>query len=114
MIAVHFGGTLKQAKQIIHGKASQVRHDREGVFRDLSNPLWTGRYHSLAVDPENLPSELIVTAKTDDGEIMGLRHRELPIEAVQFHPESILTPEGDRLIRNFIESAARYQLALAQ
>ncbi|MBU0691627.1 aminodeoxychorismate/anthranilate synthase component II [bacterium] len=106
MIAECFGGKLTSAKQIIHGKASRIFHDGRGVFKDIPSPTEAGRYHSLAVDETSLPDCLNVTARTEDGEIMGLRHRELPIESVQFHPESILTPDGDALIKNFIDLAA--------
>jgi anthranilate synthase/aminodeoxychorismate synthase-like glutamine amidotransferase len=108
MIAVHFGGRLRQAKQIVHGKASSIRHDGKGIFSNLSSPIFAGRYHSLAVDEKRLPECLEICAQTEDGEIMGLRHRKLPIESAQFHPESILTPNGDVIIHNFIDQAARF------
>jgi anthranilate synthase/aminodeoxychorismate synthase-like glutamine amidotransferase len=108
MIALHFGGRLRQAKQIVHGKASQIRHDGKGVFRNLPTPILAGRYHSLSVDERRIPACLEISAQTEDGEIMGLRHRELSIESVQFHPESILTQNGDEIIYNFMEQAARF------
>jgi anthranilate synthase/aminodeoxychorismate synthase-like glutamine amidotransferase len=86
----------------MHGKTSLVEHDGRTIFRQLSNPLEAGRYHSLAAAAESLPEVLAVTARTRGGEIMGVRHRELPLEGVQFHPESVLTPEGDRLLQNFL------------
>jgi anthranilate synthase/aminodeoxychorismate synthase-like glutamine amidotransferase len=108
MIAMQFGGRLRQAKQIVHGKASSVRHDGKGIFRNLSSPMLAGRYHSLAVDETSLPECMEISAQTEDGEIMGLRHRTLPIESVQFHPESILTPDGDIIIHNFIDQTVRF------
>lgn len=113
MIAVHFGGRLCSAIQIVHGKASSVYHDGQGVFRGIPSPAEAGRYHSLAVDELSLPDCLTVTARTEDGELMGLRHRELPIETVQFHPESILTPYGDIMLKNFVEFAAAPRRAAA-
>jgi anthranilate synthase/aminodeoxychorismate synthase-like glutamine amidotransferase len=96
-----FGGEVGQAKALLHGKSSPVEHDGRGVFTDLPDPFDAGRYHSLAA--LTVPDELEVTARTPDGEVMGVRHRELPIEGVQFHPESVLTPLGPRLGRNFLE-----------
>jgi len=95
-----FGGEVGQAKALLHGKASPVEHDGKGVFRGLPIPIEAGRYHSLAA--LKIPEELEVTAHTQDGEVMGVRHRELPIEGVQFHPESVLTPLGPDLARNFL------------
>ncbi len=103
MIAEYFGGRVVQANRLVHGKASRVVHDGKGVFRDLPLPLTAGRYHSLAVETDSIPDCLEITARAEDGEIMGIRHRELPIEGVQFHPESILTPDGNRLIANFLK-----------
>jgi len=99
-----FGGDIVHAKQIMHGKTSLIRHNNKGVFRGLDNPFTVTRYHSLVVRRNTLPDSLEVTAWTDDGEIMGLRHRDLAIEGVQFHPESILTEHGHSLLLNFIES----------
>jgi anthranilate synthase/aminodeoxychorismate synthase-like glutamine amidotransferase len=96
-----FGGEVGQAKALLHGKASKVEHDGKGVFAGLPQGLETGRYHSLAAT--RVPDELDVTARTRDGEVMGVRHRELPVEGVQFHPESVLTPLGPQLGRNFLE-----------
>jgi anthranilate synthase/aminodeoxychorismate synthase-like glutamine amidotransferase len=97
-----FGGRIAQARTIMHGKTSPIHHDRKGVFEGVPTPLEATRYHSLVVDPDSCPPTLDVSARSPDGEIMGLRHRELPIEGVQFHPESILTPEGKRLLSNFL------------
>jgi len=96
-----FGGEVGQAKALLHGKASPVEHDGKGVFTGLPHPFDAGRYHSLAA--LEVPDELEVTARTPDGEVMGVRHRELPVEGVQFHPESVLTPLGHALGRNFLE-----------
>ncbi|ODS97027.1 MAG: anthranilate/aminodeoxychorismate synthase component II [Lautropia sp. SCN 69-89] len=101
-IGAAFGGRVVRAKQVMHGKTSPIRHDGAGVFRGLPDPFTAIRYHSLAVERESLPGCLEVTAWTDDGEIMGLRHRELAVEGVQFHPESILTEHGHALLRNFL------------
>ena len=95
-----FGGEIGQARALLHGKASQVEHDGKGVYRGLSASIEAGRYHSLAA--LRIPDDLEVTARTTDGEVMGVRHRELPIEGVQFHPESVLTPLGPDLARNFL------------
>ena len=98
-----FGGKVVRAGRLMHGKTSLVHHDGRGVFAGLENPFQAGRYHSLIAEPESLPGVLEVSAKTPEGEIMGVRHRAWPIEGVQFHPESILTPEGPKLMRNFLE-----------
>ena len=100
-----FGGTVVRAPQVMHGKTSLVRHHGEGVFSGLPEPLEATRYHSLVVDRPSVPDVLEITAETDDGLVMGLRHRELPIEGVQFHPESILTAGGHQLLRNFLDRA---------
>lgn len=102
VIAAAYGGTVGSALDLMHGKPSEVYHDRRSVFAGVPNPFSAGRYHSLAVFEEDLPDELVVSAFTSDGEVMGLRHRELPIEGVQFHPESVLTPAGERIMANFI------------
>ena len=99
-----FGGDIVLAKSIMHGKTSTLRHANKGVFRDLPNPFTVTRYHSLVIDKATLPSCLEITAWTDDDEIMGVRHRELMIEGVQFHPESILTEHGHALLKNFLET----------
>lgn len=97
------GGEVVQARRIMHGKASPVRHDGRGVFAGVANPFSAIRYHSLVVTEASLPPEFVVTARSeDDGEVMGLRHRELPIEGVQFHPESVLTEDGFRIVENFV------------
>ncbi|MFB0978985.1 MAG: aminodeoxychorismate/anthranilate synthase component II [Myxococcota bacterium] len=97
-----FGGKTVRARSIMHGKTSPIEHDNKGVFDGLPRPFDATRYHSLVVEEDSLPDCLAVTARTADGEIMGLRHRELPVEGVQFHPESILTGEGKRLLGNFL------------
>jgi anthranilate synthase/aminodeoxychorismate synthase-like glutamine amidotransferase len=101
-----FGGRVARAKAQMHGKTSEVRHDGQGVFAGLSNPFTATRYHSLVILPDSVPADLEVTAWAEDGEIMGIRHRALPVEGVQFHPESILTLEGKRLLGNFLGAAA--------
>ena len=101
-----FGGRIVQAPTIMHGKTSEVRHDGRGVFEGLPDPFVATRYHSLSVDPETLPDCLEVTASLPDGAIMGLRHRELLIEGVQFHPESVLTTSGPKLLQNFLSISA--------
>jgi anthranilate synthase component 2 len=102
-----FGGRIVRARSLMHGKVSPVSHDGRGVFRGLPSPFEATRYHSLVIAEETLPAVLEVTARTPDGEIMGVRHRELPIEGVQFHPESILTTQGKPLLRNFLDSLGR-------
>jgi anthranilate synthase/aminodeoxychorismate synthase-like glutamine amidotransferase len=97
-----FGGKVVRNWRLMHGKTSTVEHDGKGVFAGLAQPLVVGRYHSLIAEPASLPAELIVTARTPEGEIMGIRHAELGVEGVQFHPESVLTPEGPALMRNFL------------
>ncbi len=96
-----FGGEIDQAKSLVHGKASDVEHDGRGLFSGLPNPLEAGRYHSLAAT--RVPDVLEVSARTADGEVMAVRHRDLPVDGIQFHPESVLTPEGLELGRNFLE-----------
>jgi anthranilate synthase/aminodeoxychorismate synthase-like glutamine amidotransferase len=98
-----FGGKTVRARSIMHGKTSAIEHDGKGVFTGLPEPFDATRYHSLVIDEESLPEVLEVTARTGDGEIMGVRHRELPIEGVQFHPESILTQAGKSMLNNFLE-----------
>ena len=98
-----FGGDVVRAGRLMHGKVSPVHHDAQGVFAGAPQPMAVGRYHSLIAKPETLPSILEVTARTPEGEIMGVRHRELNIEGVQFHPESVLTPEGPLLLDNFLQ-----------
>ena len=101
-IGYSYGGLVARAKQIMHGKSSKIYHTNHGVFTDLPNPLSAIRYHSLAVEREQLPDCLEITAWTEDGTIMGLRHREYPVEGVQFHPESFMTPTGKTLLNNFL------------
>jgi len=98
-----FGGDVVRADRLMHGKTSPIEHDQKGVFKDLLNPFDATRYHSLIVKRSTFPAALEITAETAEGEIMGLRHRERPIHGVQFHPESILTLEGKRLLKNFLE-----------
>ncbi len=98
-----FGGRIVHAKALMHGKVSRIHHAGAGVFRDLPTPYDATRYHSLAIERESCPDVLEVTAWTEDGEIMGVRHRTLPIEGVQFHPESILTQHGHALLSNFLK-----------
>lgn len=99
----HFGGRIVRAGRLMHGKTSLVSHDGLGVYHGLPQPFEAGRYHSLCAEAASVPEVLTVTSRTEQDEIMGVRHRELPLEGVQFHPESVLTPEGERLMRNFIE-----------
>jgi anthranilate synthase component 2 len=102
-----YGGEVVSAPTLMHGKTSAVHHGGEGVFAGLPDPFIATRYHSLVVEPASVPEVLEVTATTADGVIMGLRHRHLPVEGVQFHPESLLTPSGPALLANFLASAAR-------
>jgi anthranilate synthase/aminodeoxychorismate synthase-like glutamine amidotransferase len=102
-LAAALGGTVGPAERLMHGKSSRVYHDGRTLYQGLPNPFEAGRYHSLAVLDEPLPTELSVSAYTSQGEVMGVRHREHPVEGVQFHPESVLTPEGQHLLRNFLE-----------
>jgi anthranilate synthase/aminodeoxychorismate synthase-like glutamine amidotransferase len=98
-----FGGKVVRAGRLMHGKVSKVGHDGKGVFQGLQQGFDAGRYHSLIAEPESLPPVLEVTATTSSGEIMGVRHKTLPIEGVQFHPESVLTPDGPTLMGNFLK-----------
>jgi anthranilate synthase component 2 len=98
-----FGGRTVGAGEIVHGKTSMITHDGKGVFRGLENPFEAIRYHSLAIEKSSLPPELEITATSDSGVIMGIRHKEYAVEGVQFHPESILTGEGKHLLKNFLE-----------
>ena len=98
-----FGGRVVRAGRLMHGKVSPVSHDGRGVFAGLTQGFAAGRYHSLIAEPATFPDALEVTARTPEGEIMGVRHRTLPIEGVQFHPESVLTPEGPRIMANFLK-----------
>lgn len=101
-IVSHYGGEIVRAERLMHGKTSMVRHDGLTIYEGLTEPFEAGRYHSLCADAETLPAILKLTAQTQRGEIMGVRHRDLPVEGVQFHPESVLTPEGDQLLANFM------------
>jgi anthranilate synthase component II len=96
-----FGGEVGQAQRLVHGKASEIAHDGRGLFSGLPDPLQGGRYHSLAA--ARVPDQLEVCATTDDGEVMAVRHRELPVDGIQFHPESVLTPDGAALAKNFLD-----------
>ena len=98
----YFGGDIISAAHLMHGKTSFIEHDGDVLFEGLSDPLEVGRYHSLAADREKMPDSLVVTARTENGEVMGVRHKTLPMVGVQFHPESVLTPEGDALLNNFL------------
>jgi anthranilate synthase/aminodeoxychorismate synthase-like glutamine amidotransferase len=98
----HFGGNIVRAERLMHGKTSMVKHDGKTIFDGISQPFEVGRYHSLCAEQESLPADLELTAETERGEIMGVRHKTLPLEGVQFHPESVLTPEGDHLMANFM------------
>ncbi len=107
-IGLAFGGRIIRAGQVMHGKTSRIIHDGKGVLEGVESPLRATRYHSLVVQKEGLPDELKVTALSlDDSEIMGLRHAEYPIEGVQFHPESIMTPEGLKIVRNFLDNGVK-------
>jgi anthranilate synthase/aminodeoxychorismate synthase-like glutamine amidotransferase len=101
-IVQHFGGEIVAAAELMHGKTSWVQHGGEGLFEGLPNPFEAGRYHSLAANARRMPDELVVTARTKDGEIMGVKHRRHAVQGVQFHPESVLTPDGPKLLANFL------------
>ena len=103
-IAQVFGGEVIRADKLMHGKTSQIHHQNRGVFKDLAEPLEATRYHSLIVKRDSVPDSLQITAETDAGEIMGLEHKKFPIHGVQFHPESILTTEGRKLLANFLQT----------
>ncbi len=102
-IGAAFGGRVVRAPKLMHGKTSQVDHDGRTIFAGIASPMTCTRYHSLIVEEEGLPADLEISARTPDGTIMGLRHRRFPVEGVQFHPESVLTDDGKRLIQNFLE-----------
>jgi anthranilate synthase/aminodeoxychorismate synthase-like glutamine amidotransferase len=102
-IGAAFGGEVVRAPKLMHGKTSEVEHDGKTIFTGIDSPMTCTRYHSLIVSDQNLPGDLEVSARTADGTIMGLRHRQYPVEGVQFHPESVLTDDGKRLIKNFLE-----------
>jgi len=105
-IGVAFGGRIRRARSIMHGKVSSIEHDASGVLRGLASPFEATRYHSLVIERESCPEELVITAQSDDGEIMAIRHRELPIEGVQFHPESILTRVGKTILASFLDDCS--------
>jgi anthranilate synthase/aminodeoxychorismate synthase-like glutamine amidotransferase len=98
----HFGGRIVAAGSLMHGKTSVITHDGKGIYTGLPNPIEVGRYHSLAAERDRIPQVLAVTARTDDGEIMGVRHLAIEAEGVQYHPESVLTPDGPKLLENFL------------
>jgi anthranilate synthase/aminodeoxychorismate synthase-like glutamine amidotransferase len=104
-----FGGKVKRAPKMMHGKTSIIKHDGKGVFKGLPNPIEVTRYHSLHVELESLPSSLKITATTDDGIVMGLRHKKFMVEGVQFHPESYRTEHGHRMLENFLKQAEGYK-----
>jgi anthranilate synthase/aminodeoxychorismate synthase-like glutamine amidotransferase len=110
-IGVAFGGRIVRARSIMHGKVSSIEHDGRGIFRGIESPFEATRYHSLVIDPASCPPVLEVSARTADGEIMAVRHRRHPIEGVQFHPESILTRVGKRLLGHFLEDCGRIEAA---
>ena len=103
-IGAALGGKVSRAPELLHGKTSQVQHKNEGVFKDLKSPFRATRYHSLAIETPSVPEELLVTATTDTGVIMGVKHKSAPIEGVQFHPESVLTEGGHQLLANWLKS----------
>jgi len=103
-IGAALGGKVSRAPELLHGKTSQVQHKNEGVFKDLKSPFRATRYHSLAIETPSVPEELLITATTDTGLIMGVKHKSAPIEGVQFHPESVLTEGGHRLLANWLET----------
>jgi len=104
-VGAAFGGEIIKAGKLMHGKTSEVRHDGKTLFKDLPNPFTATRYHSLVLNRKTLPDCFEISAESDDNEIMGIRHKELPVEGVQFHPESILTPRGKDILKNFIENS---------
>jgi anthranilate synthase/aminodeoxychorismate synthase-like glutamine amidotransferase len=104
-----YGGQVRKASRVMHGKVSQVRHQEQSVFRGIPSPFAATRYHSLVVERDGLPSALEVTAWTDEGTVMGLRHRQLPLAGVQFHPEAILTEHGHELLSNFLQDARAWR-----
>jgi 4-amino-4-deoxychorismate synthase (2-amino-4-deoxychorismate-forming) component II len=101
-IAAAYGGTIVRASRLMHGKSSMIRHNGDALFSHLSNPFEAGRYHSLVVERSSLPECLQITAESDDGEIMALRHRQFPVQGVQFHPESVLTSDGRKILGSFL------------
>ena len=108
-IGVAYGGRVVLAKKLMHGKTSSIYHNQKGLYLGIDNPFIAGRYHSLVLDPLSLPPCLEITARTDDGTIMGVRHKEHPVEGLQFHPESILTSVGRDILKNFITIAKEFK-----
>ncbi len=108
-IAATLGGTVARAPEVVHGKTASIEHNGEGLFAELPQPLEVARYHSLVVERDSLPESLEITASTTDGLIMGVRHRQWPLYGVQFHPESIATPEGPKLLANFLVSCGELE-----
>lgn len=108
-IGATFGGRVVGARELRHGKTSRIYHDGKGVFRGLPNGFRAARYHSLVLQRSSLPKELELSAESEDGEVMGVRHRHFPIEGIQFHPESVLTEHGKRILANFLEEVERWQ-----
>lgn len=102
-IGISFGGRVVKAPALMHGKTSQVIHDGKSIYKDVPQKFNGGRYHSLVIDRDSLPDELSVTSETEDGVIMGVRHKKFRVEGIQFHPESVLTPEGEKIIKNWLE-----------
>jgi anthranilate synthase/aminodeoxychorismate synthase-like glutamine amidotransferase len=113
-IAEAYGGKIVRASKLVHGKSSLIMHNRNGLFTDLPNPFEAGRYHSLSVERRSFPSCLQITAESEDGEIMALCHREFPVYGVQFHPESVLTHEGRRILATFLAPAAQEAMHYAR
>jgi anthranilate synthase component 2 len=107
-IAAAFGARIRRAARIMHGKTSDISHDDAPLLKGMRNPFPAGRYHSLAIDKDSLPAELVVDATSEDGEVMGMHHVQHPTYGVQFHPESVLTPSGKRLLRNFLEIVSSF------
>ncbi|MBI1937403.1 MAG: aminodeoxychorismate/anthranilate synthase component II [Ignavibacteriales bacterium] len=101
-IGISFGGKVVKAPFLMHGKTSEIIHDGEKIYKGLPQKFQAGRYHSLVIDRDSLPDDLIITAETKDGVIMGVRHKNFPVEGIQFHPESVLTPQGESLIKNWL------------
>jgi para-aminobenzoate synthetase component 2 len=108
-IGAALGGKVSRAPELLHGKTSQVQHKNEGIFKDLKSPFRATRYHSLSIENQNFPNDLIITATTESGVIMGVKHKTAPIEGVQFHPESVLTEGGHRLLANWLETTGDKQ-----
>jgi len=109
-ISYAFGGNVVRAGRLMHGKTSPIINDGKTIFKGLPNPFTAGRYHSLLVERTSLPSCLEISAETEEGEIMGIRHRGYPVEGIQFHPESILTPHGKRIIKNYLEMITKKEI----